>query len=177
MLRTQDHNFLVDDYCIAWHIRQQIKRCICNHFFVILHKHRSDQRLSASPFIISKGKAIGFGKVRMFLVQRESRQNEMYQRTSTIFLKKLQEKRKEESRSLTSTIVKQRCHWFFIFHYWHTTLSCDSQLLLFLYANQVIIDMTEGGADYCFECIGVPSLIREAFACCRKVSPLALLPF
>ncbi|KAG6599115.1 Alcohol dehydrogenase-like 7, partial [Cucurbita argyrosperma subsp. sororia] len=34
--------------------------------------------------------------------------------------------------------------------------------------SQVIIEMTDGGADYCFECVGLSSLIKEAFACCRK---------
>ena len=32
------------------------------------------------------------------------------------------------------------------------------------------MEMTEGGADYCFECVGLASLVEEAFACCRKVS-------
>ena len=30
--------------------------------------------------------------------------------------------------------------------------------------------MTGGGADYCFECVGLASLVHEAYACCRKVS-------
>ncbi|KAI5669040.1 hypothetical protein M9H77_18893 [Catharanthus roseus] len=34
--------------------------------------------------------------------------------------------------------------------------------------SQVILDMTEGGADYCFECVGMASLVQEAYACCRK---------
>ncbi|CAM8912532.1 unnamed protein product [Rhodiola kirilowii] len=34
--------------------------------------------------------------------------------------------------------------------------------------SQVINDMTSGGADYCFECVGMSSLVHEAFACCRK---------
>ncbi|XP_038884745.1 alcohol dehydrogenase-like 7 isoform X2 [Benincasa hispida] len=34
--------------------------------------------------------------------------------------------------------------------------------------SQVINEMTDGGADYCFECVGQSSLIKEAFACCRK---------
>lgn len=33
--------------------------------------------------------------------------------------------------------------------------------------SQVIIEMTNGGADYCFECVGRASLVQEAFACCR----------
>ncbi|CDP09729.1 unnamed protein product [Coffea canephora] len=33
----------------------------------------------------------------------------------------------------------------------------------------VILEMTDGlGADYCFECVGLPSLSQEAFTCCRK---------
>lgn len=35
---------------------------------------------------------------------------------------------------------------------------------------QVITEMTGGGADYCFECVGSASLVQEAYACCRKVS-------
>ncbi|KAK1392967.1 S-(Hydroxymethyl)glutathione dehydrogenase [Heracleum sosnowskyi] len=34
--------------------------------------------------------------------------------------------------------------------------------------SQVIMEMTDGGADYCFECVGMASLVHEAFACCRK---------
>ncbi|CAI0382248.1 unnamed protein product [Linum tenue] len=34
--------------------------------------------------------------------------------------------------------------------------------------SQVINEMTEGGADYCFECVGLPSLMEEAYACCQK---------
>lgn len=36
-------------------------------------------------------------------------------------------------------------------------------------AKQVIKEMTDGGADYCFECVGVASLVYEAYASCRKV--------
>lgn len=35
--------------------------------------------------------------------------------------------------------------------------------------EQVINEMTDGGADYCFECVGMASLVHEAYACCRKV--------
>ncbi|KAM1423479.1 hypothetical protein TB2_015723 [Malus domestica] len=35
-------------------------------------------------------------------------------------------------------------------------------------ASQVIIEMTGGGADYCFECVGLASLVQEAYACSRK---------
>ncbi|KAK7276577.1 hypothetical protein RIF29_17720 [Crotalaria pallida] len=31
--------------------------------------------------------------------------------------------------------------------------------------------MTDGGADYCFECVGMASLVHEAYASCRKVFP------
>nr|XP_043613647.1 alcohol dehydrogenase-like 7 [Erigeron canadensis] len=34
--------------------------------------------------------------------------------------------------------------------------------------SQVIIEMTSGGADYCFECVGLTSLVHEAYASCRK---------
>lgn len=34
--------------------------------------------------------------------------------------------------------------------------------------SQVISEMTNGGADYCFECVGMTSLIEEAYASCRK---------
>ncbi|XP_057974342.1 alcohol dehydrogenase-like 7 [Malania oleifera] len=35
-------------------------------------------------------------------------------------------------------------------------------------SSQVINEMTNGGADFCFECVGLASLVQEAFACCRK---------
>ncbi|PQQ16335.1 alcohol dehydrogenase-like 7 isoform X2 [Prunus yedoensis var. nudiflora] len=34
--------------------------------------------------------------------------------------------------------------------------------------SEVIKEMTGGGADYCFECVGLISLVQEAYACCRK---------
>ncbi|KAL3505460.1 hypothetical protein ACH5RR_035301 [Cinchona calisaya] len=34
--------------------------------------------------------------------------------------------------------------------------------------SQVIREMTDGGADYCFECVGLASLVHEAYASCRK---------
>ncbi|PON60592.1 Alcohol dehydrogenase superfamily, zinc-type [Parasponia andersonii] len=34
--------------------------------------------------------------------------------------------------------------------------------------SQVINDMTGGGADYCFECVGRAPLVQEAYASCRK---------
>ncbi|XP_015884103.3 alcohol dehydrogenase-like 7 [Ziziphus jujuba] len=34
--------------------------------------------------------------------------------------------------------------------------------------SQVITEMTGGGADYCFECVGQAALVQEAYACCRK---------
>ncbi|KAM3376812.1 hypothetical protein P3S68_009225 [Capsicum galapagoense] len=34
--------------------------------------------------------------------------------------------------------------------------------------QQVIIEMTNGGADYCFECVGLAQLMQEPFAYCRK---------
>lgn len=41
--------------------------------------------------------------------------------------------------------------------------SCGSKSV-----SEVIIEMSGGGADYCFECVGLPSLMQEAFACCRR---------
>lgn len=35
-------------------------------------------------------------------------------------------------------------------------------------AGSTIIDMTDGGADYTFECVGHPALMREALECCHK---------
>ncbi|PWA84325.1 zinc-binding alcohol dehydrogenase [Artemisia annua] len=34
--------------------------------------------------------------------------------------------------------------------------------------SQIIIEMTGGGADYCFECVGLSSLVHEAYASSRK---------
>ena len=34
--------------------------------------------------------------------------------------------------------------------------------------EQVIIDMTEGGVDYSFECVGNVKLMRQALECCHK---------
>lgn len=34
--------------------------------------------------------------------------------------------------------------------------------------------MTNGGADYCFECIGLPSMMSEAFSSSRKVRSCVL---
>ncbi|XP_042047276.1 alcohol dehydrogenase-like 7 isoform X3 [Salvia splendens] len=34
--------------------------------------------------------------------------------------------------------------------------------------SQMINEMTDGGADYCFECVGRSSLVEEAYACCRQ---------
>uniref|UniRef100_A0A2N9FAW3 alcohol dehydrogenase n=1 Tax=Fagus sylvatica TaxID=28930 RepID=A0A2N9FAW3_FAGSY len=49
------------------------------------------------------------------------------------------------------------------------TLWLDSSLCTFLYLiEQVINEITGGGADYCFECVGLASLVQEAYACCRK---------
>ncbi|GAB4828409.1 hypothetical protein Ancab_035407 [Ancistrocladus abbreviatus] len=41
--------------------------------------------------------------------------------------------------------------------------SCGSKSV-----SQVICEMTDGGADYCFECVGRASLVQDAFTCCRK---------
>ncbi|KAL5557775.1 hypothetical protein UlMin_033986 [Ulmus minor] len=34
--------------------------------------------------------------------------------------------------------------------------------------SQVINEMTGGGADYCFECVGISLLVEQAWECCRK---------
>lgn len=34
--------------------------------------------------------------------------------------------------------------------------------------SEIITEMTDGGADYCFECVGKSSLVEEAYASCRK---------
>ncbi|XP_019455881.1 PREDICTED: alcohol dehydrogenase-like 7 [Lupinus angustifolius] len=34
--------------------------------------------------------------------------------------------------------------------------------------SQIIKEITDGGADYCFECVGMASLVHEAYASCRK---------
>ncbi|EYU17539.1 hypothetical protein MIMGU_mgv1a007994mg [Erythranthe guttata] len=34
--------------------------------------------------------------------------------------------------------------------------------------SQIVNEMTGGGADYCFECVGKASLVEEAYSCCRK---------
>ncbi|XP_043709882.1 alcohol dehydrogenase-like 7 [Telopea speciosissima] len=34
--------------------------------------------------------------------------------------------------------------------------------------HEVIGEMTDGGADYCFECVGLTSVVHQAFASCRK---------
>ncbi|XP_024634228.2 alcohol dehydrogenase-like 7 isoform X2 [Medicago truncatula] len=35
-------------------------------------------------------------------------------------------------------------------------------------SKPVITEMTDGGADYCFECVGMASLVQDAYASCRK---------
>ena len=34
--------------------------------------------------------------------------------------------------------------------------------------SEVLIDMTDGGVDYSFECVGNVNLMREALECCHK---------
>lgn len=36
--------------------------------------------------------------------------------------------------------------------------------------EQVIMEMTNGGADFCFECLGLDSVMKAAFASSRQVS-------
>lgn len=40
--------------------------------------------------------------------------------------------------------------------------------------QQVIVDLTDGGVDYSFECIGNVSVMRSALECCHKVSAAIL---
>lgn len=35
--------------------------------------------------------------------------------------------------------------------------------------QQVIVDLTDGGVDYSFECIGNVTVMRAALECCHKV--------
>lgn len=39
--------------------------------------------------------------------------------------------------------------------------------------QQVIVDLTDGGVDYSFECIGNVSVMRAALECCHKVTAAA----
>ena len=45
--------------------------------------------------------------------------------------------------------------------------------IFYLFDNQVIKELTNGGADYCFECIGMASVMQEAFRSSRQVTPLS----
>lgn len=45
---------------------------------------------------------------------------------------------------------------------------------IYFIVHQVIREMTGGGADYCFECVGLASLMSEAFKSSRRVIPLLL---
>ena len=36
--------------------------------------------------------------------------------------------------------------------------------------QEVIVDLTDGGVDYSFECIGNVSVMRAALECCHKVN-------
>lgn len=40
--------------------------------------------------------------------------------------------------------------------------------------QQVIADLTDGGVDYSFECIGNVSVMRSALECCHKVNATAV---
>lgn len=41
--------------------------------------------------------------------------------------------------------------------------------------QQVIVDLTDGGVDYSFECIGNVSVMRAALECCHKVNYASIL--
>lgn len=43
--------------------------------------------------------------------------------------------------------------------------------------QQVIIDLTDGGVDYSFECIGNVSVMRAALECCHKVSVTLVISY
>ena len=45
----------------------------------------------------------------------------------------------------------------------------------FFLDNQVIKELTDGGADYCFECVGLASLMQEAFRSSREVLSVSLI--
>lgn len=40
---------------------------------------------------------------------------------------------------------------------------------MYVAAKQFIKEMTGGGADYCFECVGMASVVHDAYASCREV--------
>lgn len=44
-----------------------------------------------------------------------------------------------------------------------------------LHELQVLIEMTDGGVDYSFECIGKVELMRAALEACHKVDSFAKL--
>jgi threonine dehydrogenase-like Zn-dependent dehydrogenase len=49
------------------------------------------------------------------------------------------------------------------------------ELPFFFLDNQVIKELTDGGADYCFECVGLASLMQEAFRSSREVLSVSLI--
>jgi len=54
--------------------------------------------------------------------------------------------------------------YFFVNVYIQSALTCAP-----FFAQQVIVEMTDGGADYCFECIGLAALMNDAFLSSREV--------
>ena len=54
---------------------------------------------------------------------------------------------------------------FFVNVYIQSALTCAP----FFPHQQVILEMTDGGADYCFECIGLAALMNDAFLSSREV--------
>ncbi|KAL7226330.1 hypothetical protein ACSBR1_021443 [Camellia fascicularis] len=42
--------------------------------------------------------------------------------------------------------------------------------------QQAIVDLTDGGVDYSFECIGNVSVMRAALECCHKISTRPFMP-
>ena len=41
--------------------------------------------------------------------------------------------------------------------------------------QQIIVDLTDGGVDYSFECIGNVNVMRSALECCHKASGITNL--
>ena len=53
-------------------------------------------------------------------------------------------------------------------------MACASNYPTCVLYDQVVKEITDGGADYCFECIGLASLMKDAFSCSREVISLSI---
>ena len=49
------------------------------------------------------------------------------------------------------------------------SITCKCTFCVRSTSLQVIVEMTGGGVDYSFECIGVPSVMTDAFRCTKMV--------